>query len=228
MKTLRVLSLTFKTELEPWEVAAFRSAVIEIAGREYILFHNHKDDNYLYEYPRIQYKRIGKKAAIVCLEEGIDELHHFFDRKGRVALIGDKEIELEVERLKLYPFRFTLTPQPLPYKIKNWVALNEENYEKFRITNDIQQTLEMLSKILTGNIISMAKSIDWTVDGTIETHITQLSFPKIVKIKNTKMTTFEAHFETNVTLPSYIGLGKSVSKGFGVVIPLYRNRADVF
>ncbi|MGC8866160.1 MAG: CRISPR-associated endonuclease Cas6 [Bacteroidales bacterium] len=219
MKTLRVLAITFKSELEPWEVSAFRAAIIEIAGREYTLFHNHEDDNYLYEYPRIQYKRIGKKAAIVCLEEGIDELHHFFNRKGRVALIGDREIELEVERVKLYPFQFRLIPHQLRYKIKNWVALNEENYKKFRISNDIEQNLDMLSKILTGNIISMAKSIDWTIDGMIQTHIKQLSFPKIVKIKNTKMTTFDADFETNVALPAYIGLGKSVSKGFGVVLP---------
>ena len=74
MKKLRVLDIEFENEIQPWEVPAFRGAVIESAGRKNILFHNHKRDKFVYSYPLIQYKRIGKKPHLVCIDDGVDEI----------------------------------------------------------------------------------------------------------------------------------------------------------
>ena len=87
MKKIRLLSITFDTEIKPYEIPAFRGAIIEKAGRESILFHNHLNEGaYLYKYPLIQYKMIGSKPCIMCIEHGVDEIHKFFekDRKSVV------------------------------------------------------------------------------------------------------------------------------------------------
>jgi len=79
MNRIRVLDIEFENDIQPWEVPAFRGAVIESAGRKNILFHNHKQDKFVYSYPLIQYKRIGKKPHLVCIDDGVDEIHKFFE-----------------------------------------------------------------------------------------------------------------------------------------------------
>ena len=61
MKKIRYLEVTFENDIEPWEVPAFRGAIIATAGKEHVLFHNHDDDKFRYSYPLIQYKQIRKK-----------------------------------------------------------------------------------------------------------------------------------------------------------------------
>jgi hypothetical protein len=43
MKTIRILTVIFDTEIFPFETPAFRAAIIEKVGRENILFNNHLD-----------------------------------------------------------------------------------------------------------------------------------------------------------------------------------------
>ena len=65
--------------------------------------------------------------------------------------------------------------------------------------------------------MSMAKGIDWHVDKQIETEIQQVKKMQFVKYKNAHLMSFDVDFVSNVFLPNHIGLGKGVSRGFGVV-----------
>lgn len=61
MKQLRLISVTFDTEIAPYETPAFRGAVIEKVGYEREHYHNHNNDpeadiRYHYRYPLVQYK----------------------------------------------------------------------------------------------------------------------------------------------------------------------------
>ena len=47
--------------------------------------------------------------------------------------------------------------------------------------------------------------------------ITQVLGTKTYRYKNVKLQGFDLVFKTNVSLPDYIGLGKSVSQGFGTI-----------
>lgn len=220
MKKIRLLHIEFDATIEPWELTAFRSAVIEVTGRKHLLFHNHLNDSFLYKYPLIQYKRIGKRPAILCIDQGVDELHHFFDQKGEVVLLGTKEIELKVARLNLNQYVMQVWANPYHYRINNWIALNEENYLRYQALDGLIEKIGFLESTLKANILALAKGIEWTVEKPIELKIKQLNEPKIIRLKQTKFMTFNALFDCNVFLPNFIGLGKSVSKGFGVVSQL--------
>lgn len=66
-KRNRILVVTFANDLPAHDLSLFRGAVISTVGQEHVLFHNHQGDKLRYSYPLVQYKRIGGKAALVCL-----------------------------------------------------------------------------------------------------------------------------------------------------------------
>lgn len=215
---LRVLYIEFENEIEPFELPAFRAAIAESAGKDHILFHNHKSNNqFLYNYPLIQYKFVRNKPVILCIEKGVDEIHHFFENKQEGLVLNGRPYDLKIDRLKMNQFNMQVWDKTFKYNIRNWLALNQKNYESYaKITSDIENT-EFLEKILTGNILSFAKGIDWHLHKRAQVRIHEIVNKKIIRVKNVKREAFTLLFSTNVFLPDFIGLGKNASMGFGVI-----------
>lgn len=80
MKKIRILQIVFDTEIKGQQISALRGAIVGKIGSESILFHNHTYEGFRYSYPFIQYKRLNKKAAIVCVEQGVDEIYKLFNQ----------------------------------------------------------------------------------------------------------------------------------------------------
>lgn len=218
MKKIRYLTIQFDNEIEPWELPAFRGAVIAKAGNEHILFHNHLNDReFLYGYPVIQYKRVGKKPMLVCLDYGTDEIHHFFNSDNLVVKIGDRETTLIVRKLNLNQINLQVWEKSFHFVIRNWIALNQENYLKYALLKDELSKTEFLENILKGNIISFAKGVKWDIEKQISLRIDNIVSEKQVPYKKTRLSAFDVEFRTNVFLPDFVGLGKGVSLGFGTV-----------
>lgn len=217
MIKLRILDITFENPIEAWEVPAFRGAVVETAGKENILFHNHIGKDYRFSYPLIQYKRIRKKPHLVCIEDGVDEVHHFFENKQEGLMLGKRPYELKVDQIRLNRFTMQVWDKSFIYFLQDWLPLNQDNYKKFNeIDSEIDQ-MEFLEGILKGNILSFAKGIGWVVDKEIKVRIGEIVRTGIISVKGTKREAFTLTFSTNVFLPNHIGLGRNASLGFGVV-----------
>ena len=213
-----MLTVVFDAKLQGFEVPAFRGAMIAKVGSENVLFHNHLSGNtFLYKYPLVQYKTVGGKPAIICIEYGVDEIHKFFENSDWSLKIGDRWLDMKIGRLNLNQFMMQVWDKSWRYNITNWVALNQENYPKYAAIESLTEQIQFLERTLTGNIISMAKGIEWDVDKPIKLTINEIIATRLVNLKGSKVTAFTLDFTTNVFLPNYIGLGKSVSLGFGVV-----------
>lgn len=218
MKRLRTLLIRFENNLPAWQTPAFRGAVIEKVGKEHILFHQHVgDDAYLYRYPLIQYKSIHHKPAILCLGDGVDEIHKLFHKKSWTIYVKDEKYDLVIDKLSLGNITMNVWNNTYAYTISRWLALNEKNYETYKTLSSEIDRLAMLEKVLVGNILSFAKGIDWHVEQEIKVRIHELKATKKLKYKDAHLMGFDASFSTNVYLPEYIGLGKGASHGFGVV-----------
>jgi len=218
MVRVRVIKVVFDTELKDFEIPAFRGAIIDTVGREHVVFHNHiGDDKFHYKYPVIQYKTHGRKASIVCIKDGVDEIHHFFSNNKGTIRIGRSERPLLVDSVKINQFEIEVRESYSYYSIKNWLPLNEINIKKFASLEGIVERSEFLERMLIGNILSMAKGLDWTVDKPIEVKLQNIRSQKMVGFKGQKLMTFEVDFKTNVFLPYDIGLGKSASMGYGTL-----------
>ena len=218
MPKIRFLKIQFETEIEAYEIPAFRGAVIAKAGKEHIIFHNHLNDReFLYGYPVIQYKRIGKNPGIICIDYGIDEIHHLFNNTNMEIFVGQRPVSLVVKNLQMQQYNLQVWEKHFEYRLYNWLALNQENYEKYQALNDELSQIVFLENILKANIISFAKGVKWDVDKQISLRIDELIKSKIVPYKQQKLLAFDIRFRTNVFLPDFVGLGKGVSLGFGTV-----------
>ena len=218
MPKIRFLKIQFDAEIEAYEIPAFRGAVIAKAGSEHIIFHNHLNDReFLYGYPVIQYKRIGKNPGIICIDYGIDEIHHLFNNTNMDIVVGQRPVSLVVKNLQMQQYNLQVWEKHFEYRLYNWLALNQENYEKYQDLNDELSQIVFLENILKANIISFAKGVKWDVDKQISLRIDELIKSKIVPYKQQKLLAFDIRFRTNVFLPDFVGLGKGVSLGFGTV-----------
>lgn len=218
MERLKTLYIQFEDPIRFSELRAFRSAIIEKAGRQHILFHNHLDESkFLYQYPRIQYKVIRSQPSIICINEGIDEIHHFFTKPSWDLMLYDRTYKVKVQKLIVNQFNMQVWDTFFNYRIYNWHALNQDNFKKFKQLTTPDEQYEMLRKVLVGNILSFAKGIGWTIDKEVKVNITEIIKKKTLTIKNTRVACFDVIFSTNVFLPNYIGLGKNVSYGLGMV-----------
>ena len=56
--------------------------------------------------------------------------------------------------------------------------------------------------------------------------ITAIEDPRVVMYKGVKLMSFDAEFKTNVSIPDYVGLGKGVSLGMGMVVRRYEKKNE--
>lgn len=217
MKKIRILNIVFDAEIAQFEVPAFRGAIASKTDGDNVLFHNHIGDTFRYAYPLIQYKRLQKRPAIVCIERGVDEIHKYFENKCWDIEVSGRWLKMTIAKLQMNQFTMQAWDRMFPYSIRNWIALNQENYRSFVSLQKEEERTEFLRKTLTANILSFAKGIDWHIDRTVEVRINEVRNVRPTMLKGQKVLGFDVMFATNVFLPHAIGLGKSVSVGFGTV-----------
>ncbi len=227
LKKIKTLIVQFDNELPPKLVPAFRGAIIEKVNREHLLFHHHNGEKeLLYKYPLIQYKSIGKKAGIICLGDGVGEMHRLFSQKDLKVKLHDKTIELDIAKLEINQFNFSFIKIEKAYQLVNWLGLNTENLKRYNELKSVIDKVTFLENIITANLLAMAKGIDWTIDEPIKVRILEVKDERIIRYKGNPLNAFDLVFETNLSIPYFIGLGKSVSHGYGMIKPINNKLHD--
>ena len=179
---------------------------------EIVEFHNHLDQiTFNYQTPNIQYRVVDGNLSILGINEGGDILLQSIDKvkleqiilEGIDNKILEKEIKITFPELEIKNEEFN-------YKFESfWIALNEENYKKYRKGEFYFDTQ------LRNNILEFFKSCGVQaekriiVSGNFEEH-------KIIE-KDTTILGFTGTFKTNVNLPELIALGKRKSVGYGLI-----------
>jgi hypothetical protein len=214
---LRTLIVKFKNELKPEEVVLFRGAIINSLAKDNVLFHNHQEDRLRYSYPLIQYKRLGGRAAIVCVEEGADLIGQFLTETSDTLKIGNREIKCSTRRVQPARLLIQTWEDTFQYHISRWLPLNPKNYQLYQNTEGLVEKIALLENILKGNLLSMLKGLDIHLDQELIVKITQVSEPYILYNKGIGMTAFNADFNCNLTIPNNVGVGKNASIGYGIV-----------
>lgn len=220
--TVKTLVIKFANELYPNEIECFRGAVLQAMEDANVLFHNHlEDDKLRYAYPLIQYKRIHRKAALVCVGEGTEAIGEFFASCHFDVRIGERPVTLEVEGVQARQTLVQVWDDMFTYRIRKWLPLNGENYEKYMQTDSLAEKYALLENLLVGNILSMAKGLGIRFENQVVCKITAIEDPRVVMYKSVKLMSFDAEFKANVSIPDYVGLGKGVSLGMGTVVRRY-------
>lgn len=221
MPKVRYLKVTFANHILARETPCFRSAVIEVTERQSSLFHNHKKDKgSIYRYPLIQYKPLYKKASIICLNEGTDDIHYLFQRRDLDLRIGGRQETFEIEDIHLKYFNVQCWQGQFEYALKDWQALNQANYKRYMALDTEVERLQFLEKVLVGNLLAFATGVGWDVQGQLEAQITRMKGERWLPYKGQKVLCFSLNFRCNASLPNFIGLGKGGSLGFGSLLEI--------
>ncbi|MBP2133625.1 hypothetical protein J2128_001579 [Methanomicrobium sp. W14] len=182
---------------------------------EYVLLHQHNADSLIYRYPFVQYKIIDNVPVVIGINEGAKVLKEIYDKYGSIRL-GSAVYEICEKDIRLNKSEFGLTGEFHAYRfLTPWIGLNQENYHRYYGLKNSEERNDFLRRILTGNILSMSKSLGYTVPDRIKCDL-KLK-PYKTSVKSITHMGFLGKFYVNFRIPDYMGLGKSVSRGFGAV-----------
>lgn len=218
---MRLLSLAFDLPLPRRHIAGFRAAVARAAGYELDLLHNHRDDGSVqYRYPLVQYRSERGKAAIIGIDEGGDAIYNWYNKSNNRLLWNDAEHTLRIERIDVRPYEIEYHPAPRPYRLMQWVALNEKNYRNWQQMPGLLERTTELERLLAAHILSFCRAVNWRLPQRLEVQITDMPEIRRTRFLGVNMIGFDLEFLSNLAIPYGIGLGKAVSHGFGVCRPL--------
>jgi hypothetical protein len=193
-----------------------RGAIADLYPNE-ILLHQHLEDGAVkYNYPLVQYKYISGKCLIVGIDEGAKVINNL-NLIGEIVTLFRQKFRILKKDILFQESPYGTTKTIIPYSFLTlWLALNEKNYDKYQRLGSWEKKKELLEKILIGNIISMSKSLGYTVPEPIKANINNLKEVP-TSLKGTPMLGFLGTFSVNFEIPDYWGIGKSVSRGFGTI-----------
>ena len=222
----------FDFPLHADRIASFRSAMIEWAGREHDLLHNHlnpeanadsQKSGFSYRYPLVQYRSYKNNATLFALNEGADALGDVLAINSWQILFNGRPTQLRIADLKMREHHLVATEQPQTYYLANWMALNQQNYREWNSLNPAEQTSK-LEQILTNNLVSVLRSFDAVPTERIYTRIVEAPKQRLSSYHGIRTTTFDVVFQTQMQLPNLLGIGKAVSHVYGVLRHHYTNR----
>ena len=176
-------------------------------------FHHHSESSY--HYPMIQYKKIGKELIIMGISKYAEIVFEKLSTIEKIV-INNKEITVNNIQIEISKNEIKLLENTNYQFITPWLALNEENYKKY-LKLASKERKSFLERILVGNILSMLKGLGIRIDFKIEVKISKI-ISKTTQVHYNKFAGFYCDWNSNILIPKYCGLGKSVSKGYGTVI----------
>ncbi len=222
---IRTLSLSFNLPVTghdiSWQVGHWRGAFIEMAGWKSDLCHNHKgNDGFIYRYPLVQYRIYKGLAAVFAVDEGVDAVQQVLASSNWELNWQGEMINLQIEDLRLNQHYFRFISTPKRYRLRHWMALNQENFEKWLAETSLLGRVSLLQKLLTNHIMSSLWGLGWEPQEQVVVQLEDLTKSKAAFFKNQKLMAFDVTFSSNVLLVPGMGIGKAVSHGFGEVYPL--------
>jgi hypothetical protein len=213
---LTTLRLQLARPLRTGEAPALRG----FFGRQFedeVLLHNHGPENELiYQYPRVQFKVLERFAYLIGINEGGELLQRLWLGIDQTR-IGDEELEVLQSDLQTQSALIEVVSEPIHYRFATpWLALNQKNFQEYTTSRNQACRREKLDRTLVGNCLGMCKSLGIRLSDRITADCSGLSSIKTT-LKGQAMIAFVGKFSINLSLPDNIGLGKSVSRGFGTI-----------
>jgi len=206
-------------KLNPSQIHKLRGYVGNVFA-EHDLIHNHdrQTGKSIYRYPLIQFKIIDNTPCIIALtEKAVQVFTEIFMSLDEIVIDGRK-IAINEKDLKIENVDFGFSKETFMYEfITPWIGLNQKNFLAYINLKTQKEKIDLLKRIVIGNILSMSKYLNLQLDQNQQINVAlQLQHTKVT-LKGQQMIGFKGMFKANFMIPDYMGLGKSVSRGFGSV-----------
>ena len=181
-------------------------------------------DRYLY--PRVQVKILNEQIYLIGINEGFDSVMSLYEKLQSLDF-GNITFDVEDCDIESINNQFIPSEKLLHYRfITPWVALNHMTGGKYKFLTN-QEKPSYLNKLLGQNIIFLAREVGINLDQDILTKVKVASlFPE--SVDDNKWGAFMGEFKTNFVLPSYIGIGNGITRGFGTIYGMSSSNTIIF
>ena len=200
------------------ELLWVRQVLNRLFGEQESMLHNHRPQNsgFFHRYPPIQFRAERDKAVLFGLGPEacsfIDELLERDDLPTEFLL--SREYEGHTHKV-------TMLDHYERHYLRQWAGLNTENCRRWQTDLSVRERIEQLEAILVCNLFEFCKAIRFTVpDRSLQVRLLDykegplMPYPKRTGAPM-PVRTFELVYETNLSIPPHLGLGRGKSKGFG-------------
>jgi hypothetical protein len=220
MPPIRLLHVAFANQFDVWKLPALRGAIVEKVGHEHDLFHNHDNERggYHYRYPLIQYKLDRTQPMLVCLNEGVEALHHYFSQPDWTLNVHGQQLPMRIARLDVRQHPLIVRDAPQRYHLRHWLPLNSENFRTYSALPNLLERVALLEQILRSQLVAFAREMNGALpEQEITARIREIKSESWASFKGVKVRALSLEFATNLYLPGFVGLGKGCSMGWGML-----------
>lgn len=182
-----------------------------------VMLHHHKEDGaLLYEYPRVQFKVLNQMGVLLGLGDGSGLVARLWS-EVETANLGGEDLNVLEATMVWRPSSIGETEEPVSYRfLSSWLALNQDNTSRYHAAGSTDDRTRLLERILIGNCLSFSKAFGHTVRGKLVAECSGLHVVETT-LKGTEMIGFRGSVRVNFQFPDLVGIGKSVSRGFGTL-----------
>jgi hypothetical protein len=209
----------FTLSLEPeqplrFSVNEFRSFLNQKLA-EYTMHHKENTTGFIHRYPVLQYKQIKSDRTVTGISQGAECLYQLTRNKTGLGT-GENACRIISRDPAIRPESFGIADTLIMYEfLTPWLALNQQNARKFYDLNGKPARDIFMLKLLTAQLNTLVKSLDCEVTVPI-TCEAKVRF-KRERIDRENVIVFLGKFRTNLFIPDYLGIGQSVSLGYGTI-----------
>ncbi len=182
---------------------------------EYTALHKNNTSAFIHRYPVLQCKQIKNSVLVIGISQGADCLvglsrdQMILGRGESICRITSRDTAIREEVFGIADSLFTyefLTP---------WLALNQQYAKKFYDLKGKAERDAFMQKLLTTHLQTLARSLDYPLPEAV-TCTAHVRFER-ERIAGENVIVFRGKFQTNLRIPDYLGIGRSVSKGYGTI-----------
>jgi len=214
--------LRFQRSLVPGEATHLRGFFGSAFAKEQLLHHHRTDGSLVYDYPRVQFKVLDRTAHLIGLAEGAELVTRLWGEVDQ-AKIGEETMPVLEAGLVRRREALGETAQSIAYRFRTpWMGLNQENHRQYHEITDRDEQRALVERILVGNCLSLATAFGHRVTARLTADAGGLRV-RPTRLKGVEMLAFLGTFRVNFHLPDHLGIGKSVSRGFGTVARVAAN-----
>jgi hypothetical protein len=182
---------------------------------EYTRLHKDLTGGFIHRYPVVQCKQIKGVLMVIGVGQGADLLQEI-SGSSQEFRFGETSCSITGRDQRIRGEEFGISDKIQTYEfLTPWLALNQQNAKKFYDLKGKPDRDAFMQKILAGHLSTLAKSLDCDLPAPL-TCKSRVRFRR-ERIHQENVMVFLGTFGTNLTIPDYLGIGQSVSQGFGTI-----------
>lgn len=182
---------------------------------DYTLLHRDDAAGFIHRYPVLQCKQIKSDLVVTGISQGAGCLCQL--TRDQITLgAGENNCRITSRdpEIRAAPFGIADTFSTYEF-LTPWLALNQQHAKKFYDLSGKPERDAFMHKLLTAQLAILAKSLEYEFTAPISCEA-KVRFRRD-RIGRENVMVFLGKFRTNLHMPDYLGIGRSVSLGYGTI-----------